>query len=56
MTETTLKELGIETGKDLLEKAPEVMIGYSNYPKTWNFLLRCALGLGQVLHEEEYVE
>ena len=56
MTETALRELGITTGKDLLEKVPDVMIGYSNYPKTHTFLVRCALGIGQVMHDDELVE
>ena len=56
MTETALRELGITTGKDLLDKVPDVMIGYSNYPKTHTFLTRCALGIGQVLHDDELVE
>ena len=46
MTETTLKEIGIETCQDLLDHAAEVMIGYSNFPKTVNFLIRCGLGMG----------
>ena len=52
MKETTLKEIGIETGKDLLEKASDVLIAYNNLPKTHEFLIKCALGIGQELHEE----
>ena len=53
MTETTLKELGIVTGQNLYDKAHEVMIAYVNYPKTYEFLIRRAIGLGQNTHSEE---
>lgn len=50
MTETTLAELGIKTGKDLRDKAAELMISYREIAHT--FLVRCGLGLGQVRHGE----
>ena len=50
MTETTLNELGITTGLDLREKAPELMISYREIAHT--FLIKCGLGIGQVRHGE----
>ena len=51
MTETCLKELGIKTGSDLVEKAPELMIAYREIMYT--FLIKCGLGIGQQIHHEE---
>ena len=56
MTETTLKELDIETGKDLFDKAHELMIAYSDHPKMYEFLLERALGIGRNTHSEEEEE
>ena len=56
MTETTLMELGIETAKGLMDQAADLMIAYSSYPKTHNFLIRCGLGLGQDHHNDEKFE
>jgi len=51
MTETTLKEIGIKTGKDLVERAADLMIGYREIMYT--FLIKCGLGIGQQVHHEE---
>jgi DNA polymerase kappa len=51
MTETTLKELGILKGKDLVEKAHDLMIAYREIMYT--FLIKCGLGIGQQVHHEE---
>lgn len=50
MTETALNELGIKTGKDLRDKAIELMISYREIAHT--FLIKCGMGLGQVRHGE----
>jgi len=50
MTETALAELGIKIGRDLREKAFDLMISYREIAHT--FLIRCGLGLGQVIHGE----
>ena len=39
MTETTLNELQILKAKDIVTKAADLMIGYSTYPKTHEFLI-----------------
>ena len=44
MQETTLKQMGIETGKDLLENAQNLIIAFT--PHHYTFLLKCGLGLG----------
>lgn len=44
MTETALNELGIKTGKDLRDKAIELMISYREIAHT--FLIKCGMGLG----------
>ena len=44
MTESTLNELGIKTGRDLRERAVDLLIGYREI--AYNFLIRCGLGLG----------
>jgi DNA polymerase kappa len=51
MTETTLHELGIHKGKDLVEKASDLMIAYREIMYT--FLIKCGLGIGQQVHHEE---
>ena len=51
MTETTLKELGILKGRDLVEKAADLMIAYREIMYT--FLIKCGLGIGQQVHHEE---
>ena len=56
MTETTLKEIGIETGKDLLEHATDILIAYEKRPKRYNFLLSTALGIGQEQHDTKNYE
>ena len=50
MTETTLAELGIKTGKDLRDHAVDLMISYREIAHT--FLIKCGLGLGQTRHGE----
>ena len=56
MTETTLKELGIETGSDIVDRAADIMIAYSTYPKTHEFLIKRGLGIARDQHHEEEVE
>ena len=56
MTETTLNEIGIVNVKDLVEKAADLMIGYSTYPKTHQFLIHCGLGIGQERHDYDPFE
>ena len=53
MTETSLKELGIEFGKDLLTNATELMIAYNNTPKMYEFLIKRGLGLARDQHSED---
>ena len=56
MTETTLKELGIETGKDLLDHAPDIIVAYNNHPKMHEFLIRRSLGIAHDRHTDEESE
>ena len=51
MTETQLGELGIKNGKDLRDRAVDIVIGFRQLSHT--FLIRCGLGLGQTYHFEE---
>ena len=50
MSETTLKELGINKGIDLREKQVELMIAYN--PIAYTFFINCGLGIGQSRHGE----
>ena len=56
MTETTLNELNILKAQDIVTKAADLMIGYSTYPKTHEFLIQCGLGIGQERHSDESFE
>ena len=50
MRETTLDAMGIKTGKDMQEKAMDLMLAFREIEHT--FLMRCSLGLGQLRHNE----
>jgi len=51
MTELILASLGIMTCGDILEKAPEIFISFSE--KSSRFLFRAALGISRNFHEED---
>ena len=51
MRETTLQAMGFLTGKDLRERATELMVAFT--PNEHKFLIRCGMGLGQTKHGEE---
>jgi hypothetical protein len=44
MKETTLGAMGFKTGKDLRDRACDLMITYLEFEYT--FLIKCGLGLG----------
>ena len=50
MTELTLSGLQVRKCKDVLDKAPEIMISFKE--NTAQFLLKCALGISRTFHEE----
>lgn len=52
MTELTLNAFGIENCKDAIEKAADIYLGFK--PANREFLLRSFMGLGNLVHEEEY--
>eukprot|EP00347_Sterkiella_histriomuscorum_P012843 403367013 len=51
MTELVLQSLGIETCQQIIDKAPEIQIIFSE--KTSYFLIRAALGIARNFHEED---
>ena len=51
MKETTLTAMGFKTGKDLRDRAADLMIAYLEIEHT--FLIKCGMGLGQQKHGEE---
>jgi len=50
MKETTLGAMGFKLGKDLRDRACDLMITFLEFEHT--FLIRCGLGLGQTRHGE----
>lgn len=51
MTELVLASLGIYTCQDVLDKAVEIYLSFSE--RTSHFLLRCAMGISRNYHEED---
>ena len=54
MKETTLQAMGIKKGKDLRERACDIMIAFLEHEHT--FLIRCGLGISQTTHDTEGVD
>ena len=53
MIELTLNNLGVNTCKDGIHMAAELMVAYETKKVNKEFLLRSFLGLGRTTHEEE---
>jgi DNA polymerase kappa len=51
MTELTLGSLQVYKCKDIIEKAMEIYISFSD--RTSSFLLRSALGIARCFHEDD---
>ena len=51
MTELVLGSLEVYTCEDILEKAVEIFVSFSE--RTFHFLFRAALGISRNYHEEE---
>ena len=52
MKETTLGAMGFKTGKDLRDRACDLLIAFREIEHT--FLIRCGMGLGQTRHGDSF--
>jgi nucleotidyltransferase/DNA polymerase involved in DNA repair len=51
MKETGLHAMGFITGKDLRDRAADLMIAFTEHEQ--KFLIKCGMGLGQTRHGED---